>query len=369
MKIEPSVSLCIIAKDEANCITACIQSAAGLVEEIILVDTGSSDRTVELAGKLGARTLSFDWSEDFAAARNFGLFQATGDWILVLDADEILESVNREALTRLLTAPRVEGYFLTIRSLLGNGEEEVSDQVIRLFKNNPLYRFEGAIHEQVAASIRRHSGDSALALADIAIFHTGYLQERITTKAKHQRNIGVIKQALAANPEDPFLLYSLGIEYTQDGNIAQGNEFLAASLVRLKGGEGYFRHVITTLGTGLLQAGERGQLARLLDKAFAIFPGDPELSLLKGIATLLDGEWQAAAESLQQAAAAKTDSFLSLYRIQALLGDALAMTGCYDQAGAAYSAACQLEPQWPYPEQRLLELRHRRQRADLYMSR
>ncbi|MEN6568165.1 MAG: glycosyltransferase family 2 protein [Veillonellales bacterium] len=359
MKIKPTVSLCLITKNEEDCITACIQSAAGLVDEIVVVDTGSVDHTVKLAEKLKAKVVPYAWQDDFAAARNFGLDQAAGDWILVLDGDEVLEPVDRELFDRLLAAPGVEGYFLTIRSLLGDGEEEVSDRVVRLFKNNPLYRFEGAIHEQVIGSIKQQNGNFGLAQSGIAIFHTGYLQKRMAAKNKHQRNICVIRRALEAKPDDPFLLYSLGIEFTQAGDIAQGNEFLASSLVRLTGREGYFHHVIMTLGTGLLQIGERERLNRLLDNALIMFPGDPEFCLLKGLTAFQSGDWQAAAAGLRQAAAAATDTLLPLCHIQVLLADALLMTGRNDQAETAYLAACSLAPGWHYPQDRLLELRKR----------
>lgn len=362
MKTRPKVSLCLIAKDEESSIAACIQSAADLVDEIILVDTGSGDRTMELAEKFNARIIPFAWNEDFAAARNFGLEQAAGEWILVLDADEVLEPVERESFIRLLDAVGVEGYFFTIRSRLGNGEEEVSDQVVRLFKNNPLYRFDGAIHEQVVSSIKRYSGDASLVLSGITILHTGYLQAKIIAKHKHQRNIGVIRRALAVTPEDPFLLYSLGIEFTQAGDIARGNEFLTAALLRLTGREGYFRHVITTLGMGLLETGEKERLAQFLDKAFIMFPGDPELCLIKGVMALQAGEWQAAADGLGRAAEAATDTIFPLCYIQALLGDALTMIGRNAQAKTAYLAACRMSPGWQYPQERLKQFNQSEQR-------
>jgi tetratricopeptide (TPR) repeat protein len=357
MQSMPTVSLCLITKNEEDCIAACLRSVAGLVEEIVLVDTGSKDGTVELASRFGARTFFFMWQEDFAAARNFGLAQAKGDWILILDADERLAPIDRQSLVRLLTAPGVEGYFVTIRSLLGSGEEEMRDYVVRLFKNKPLYRFEGTIHEQVAGSIKRHSGEGSLATSQITICHNGYLPERLIAKAKRQRNIAIIRQALAIKPKDPFLLYSLGLEYTQDGNLGQGNEFLTAALVRLKGDEGYFRQVIVTLGIGLLQTGQRERLTWLLDKALIMFPSDPELCLLQGMSALQAGQWPAAVEGLRQAAAAQSDTFVPMYYIQAILGDALFMTGCYDQAKTAFATACRLAPQWPYPQERLLRLK------------
>lgn len=356
MKLTPKVCLCVIAKDEEDCIAACLQSAAGLVQDIVLVDTGSSDRTVGLAAGFGARTLFFKWNGDFAAARNFGLGEARGEWVLVLDADEVLAPVDPTSFGRLLTAPTVEGYFVTIRSLLGTGADETCDYVVRLFRNKPEYRFTGVIHEQVAGSIKRHAGTGALATSGITIIHNGYLQGKITAKAKRERNIGIINQALTDTPQDPFLLYSLGIEYTQIGDFSKGNELLMAALVRLKGEEGYFRRLIITLGFGLLQTGEQDRLTWLLDKALLMFPSDPDLLLLRGMAAMRAGRWQAAADGLRQALAAEKDLILPLHYVQAILGDALHFAGCCDQAEVAYEAAGRLAPHWPYPRENLLRL-------------
>ncbi|MGQ9712859.1 MAG: glycosyltransferase family 2 protein [Desulfotomaculales bacterium] len=144
MSDRPSATLCVIARNEEEAIPSCISSARHLVHEIIVVDTGSADRTKEVALECGAQVFSFCWKQDFAAARNYALELATGDWILVLDADEVLGWVEADEFARLLADPNVEGYFVQIRNYLDGGRGVAEDQVVRLFRNRPGYRFEGA---------------------------------------------------------------------------------------------------------------------------------------------------------------------------------------------------------------------------------
>lgn len=122
MKGKMRVSLCLIAKDEEEFILSCLNSAKHLVDEIIVVDTGSRDETAGAALAAGARVFNFSWTGDFAAARNFALERAGSDWILVLDADEVLAPVNVEEFGELLFRPRCRGIFPACQQLPGNGQ-------------------------------------------------------------------------------------------------------------------------------------------------------------------------------------------------------------------------------------------------------
>lgn len=348
MNIGAPVSLCMIVKNEAHCITSCIESARHLVQEIIVVDTGSTDATPEIAARYGAKIFTFPWRDDFAAARNYSLAQATGDWILVLDADEILGPVKAEEFGSLLAASEVEGYFVNIHSYLDNGQGVAKDQVVRLFRNKPAYRFEGAIHEQVAGAIKRHNNGEGLVVSDLVIHHFGYLNQPVQAKNKRQRNISVIKKALAEKPDDPFLLYSLGIEYFQCDKVAEGIGPLGKALALMHGGEGYFRDVLLALGLGLLRTGQTDRLMLLLDKALHMLPDDPELHLLKGILALRDSRHATAARELQYALTGGSQ-VLPPHHIHTLLGDAYNTMGRYGDAENEYFEALRLAPHVLYP--------------------
>ena len=135
-----TVSLCLIARDEEDYIQDCIRSVSHLVDEVILVDTGSRDETANLAREAGARVFFHRWENDFALARNHGLGQAASEWILVLDADEILEPVKADEFGTLLAREEVAGYFLKVKSYLGSGRAVRWDRVVRLFGGAPDYR-------------------------------------------------------------------------------------------------------------------------------------------------------------------------------------------------------------------------------------
>lgn len=184
----PKLSLCMIVKNEEDVLSRCLKSVKSIVSEIIIVDTGSTDRTPDIAKEFGATTLQYEWADDFCAARNFSLDQATGDWVLVLDADEVLIYDSSKQITRLLTDNQVEGYYIRVVNLLGEPPdlETSDDMVVRLFRNRREYRFEGPIHEQVKASICQAVGDHALKRMPLTIYHDGYLAENI----KKKKNFG-----------------------------------------------------------------------------------------------------------------------------------------------------------------------------------
>lgn len=356
MSRTPSLSLCMIARDEAACIASCLDSVRHLVREMIVVDTGSTDGTAEVAARCGARVLAFPWGDDFAAARNYALARATGDWILVLDADEVLEPVSAGELAGLLHAPGVEGYFVTIRNYLGQGEEAYEDRAVRLFRNRPQYRFEGAIHEQIGGTIRRHNGGGGLALSPLVIRHFGYLDDHLRTKGKYRRNVRILERALAEKPDDPFLLFCLGLEHLRHGETAGGLAPLEKALAFARGDEGYFRDLFLTFCLALLKTGQRDRLRLLLDRAPAVLPGDPDVFLLRGLLFLAEERPAAAVGELRRALDGGAQ-LLPAHRLHPLLGNTLGLLGRYEEAEGEYFRALVLAPRNLYPLARILALK------------
>lgn len=349
MSADIHVTLCMITKNEESNIASCIQSVKYLVDEMIVVDTGSDDSTIDQALKAGAKVFNFDWQYDFAAARNFGLDRATGDWILVLDADETLEYIDIGTFNNILRAnTQIEGYFIHIESYIGYGEDKIVDQAVRLFRNRKEYHFQGAIHEQVAASIRANNQGQGLAVTDLKIIHRGYLNETIQAKDKHSRNMEVINRALTNHPDNPFLRYGLAIEYLQQDNVVRGNQELIKALQYMTGGEGYFQNVVLTLVNGLLKVGERVQAKNLLDQVVVILPQQGELRLLQGMIAFYDGDYQEAVQFFKQASTG-IDDMKQLERVYQLCGDIYNSLADYEQAEREYLAALKLFPPHLYP--------------------
>ena len=201
---EKTLSLCMIVKNEQTNLVRCLSSIKAAVDEMIVVDTGSTDRTKELAAVFGAKVFDFDWDEDFSSARNFSLSKATGDWILVIDADETVSSRDHETIRDLiLKSPGgTGGYYLTTRNYVveantagwvandGSYRDEDAgtgwypNRKVRLFRNDPRIRFSGAVHELVEAAMLK--AGMKIAECGVPIHHTGKL-DRASVLEKGQR--------------------------------------------------------------------------------------------------------------------------------------------------------------------------------------
>jgi 2-polyprenyl-3-methyl-5-hydroxy-6-metoxy-1,4-benzoquinol methylase len=329
MKKKETVCLCMIAKNEEELILSCFNSVKRIVDEIILVDTGSRDGTAGLATGAGARVFYFDWKGDFARARNFALEQAVSDWILILDADEELEPVGPEVFCGLLHVSDVEGYFLYIKNYLGTGREFTLDQVVRLFRNRPEYRFEGAIHEQVAPAILRANGGKGLASAPLVINHCGYLDAQVVKKDKFARNTSILKRELKKKPGDPYLLHCLTVEYYQRGEVAKGVACLEKALGRMHGTEGYFQDALLNYALGLLSLGKTEKLIGFAGKSLEILPGHADLLLLRGIGYLGAGHYHEAAGDLERIFQPGNSEVLSGSRVLCFPGDVPHLAGLF----------------------------------------
>jgi len=157
------LSLAVIAKNAASDLVACLSSAAGVVDEIVVADTGSTDQTREIAAGHGARVVDFPWCDSFAAARNESLRHATGDWIFWLDADEYLDEDNRQKLGGLVAAvPDANvAYVMKQRSHAASGSAATSVDHVRLFRNRPQHRWRYRVHEQILPACTRPGPRSA----------------------------------------------------------------------------------------------------------------------------------------------------------------------------------------------------------------
>lgn len=197
MKINPDqkLSLCMIVRNEEKYLAEALQSVQDVVDEMIIVDTGSSDRTVEIAREYGAKVFFYEWDDDFAAARNESLKHASGDWILVMDADERLDQHLKENL-RLFLVPteRALRYQVFIRNYMRQGDAGsiLGHYMVRLFRKTPDTRFFGIIHEQVFPN----TGVVTIPEDALVIWHYGY--ENVDFKAQkiNERNIPLIRKAL-----------------------------------------------------------------------------------------------------------------------------------------------------------------------------
>ena len=204
-----TLSLCMIVKDEEDMLDGCLAPLAGVVDEMIVVDTGSSDRTVEIAESHGAKVIHFPWNGSFSDARNVSIDAAIGDWVIYLDADEHMDADDARQLRTLIGRTWREGFYVAETNYTG-GEEAGSattHMALRLWRNRPQYRFEGRIHEQKTHTMPTYLPER-FETSTIRMRHYGYLRSRITAKDKSRRNIELLEIEARENPS-PFNQYNL----------------------------------------------------------------------------------------------------------------------------------------------------------------
>ena len=209
-----TLSLCMIVKDEEAMIGRCLEAARDAVDEIVVVDTGSTDRTVEIAERHGARVLHHAWDGDFAAARNASFDAATGDWVMYLDADEVLVADDAQRLRALTGRTWREAFFLTETNHTGDIEDgtAITHDAMRVFRNRPEYRFEGRIHEQIAQNLPGYLPERQERTA-VRVEHFGYLGAVRDTKDKTNRNLELLERQVAEGVDNalPALQPRLGV--------------------------------------------------------------------------------------------------------------------------------------------------------------
>lgn len=206
------LSACMIVKNETLTIRKCLASLQGVVDEIIVVDTGSTDDTPDIARECGAHVFSFIWQNDFSQARNESLRHAHGDWILVIDADEYLDEQKKQSFRSFLQSSDAEGVFITQKNYLGSlrhVHKAMPIRVMRVFRRGHLY--EGAIHEQIALSVERTQ--RPVALFDLDLHHIGYTDEFVRQRGKTDRNSTLLHEELAHDPDNVFHRSNLLAEY------------------------------------------------------------------------------------------------------------------------------------------------------------
>jgi len=215
---DPTISLCMIVKNEQEFLPVCLDSVRDLVSEIIVADTGSSDRTIDIAASYGAAVFSIPWRNDFAQARNESLKHATSDWILYLDADERIDERNKNKIRKLIQLQDI--WAINVRVIIPQSQRNLvtnfSNDYSRIFRNLPQIRFEGKVHEQILPSINRMGGK--VLKSDIVFDHWGYALKQDKRKFRIQQNLVILTEELQKNPDDPFVHYNLGDTYRFLGN-------------------------------------------------------------------------------------------------------------------------------------------------------
>ncbi len=241
----PTISVCLIVKDEEANLRRALESTRGVADELVVVDAGSKDRSKEIAREFGATVGEYAWTDDFSAARNKSLELARNDWVLVMDADEALTPQMASALKPYLAKVTAQdGLIVRLRNV-GAGEA----QVLRLFRNHRGYRFRGRIHESVAESITS-AGGRLLVSELLVLDHFGYVEEEHRRKDRRARNLALLQREHAERPDDSSILHHLAIEHLVQGDLSRAEPLL--------------RRVVAEFPDTLLAGGAAARLAYVL---------------------------------------------------------------------------------------------------------
>ncbi len=303
----PSVSLCMIVKNEAETLTDCLQSVGDFATEIIIVDTGSTDCTVEIARQFGARVEHFAWIDDFAAARNESFKYAASDWIFWMDADDRLSPDNLIRLKQALVSGQADVYACPIDSNTAQHlQARATAYHFRLFRNHVSLRFQYPLHEDMdfAAAPR----PITVAYTNAVITHVGYGLGDDIFKAKTRRNLEIVKSALARHPDNIRWHYyqgvSLSILNDYNGAIKVFENILTrprSELVALNDINLYYGHL--ALVYAYHRSKQPAQAEKALQKTFNRYPQRHHLAVTAAMFFLDRDDPQTALVWLEKAAA------------------------------------------------------------------
>jgi FkbM family methyltransferase len=275
------LSLCMIVRDNARTLAACLQSIRPWVDEMVVVDTGSRDETPEIARRLGARVFHMPWPDSFAAARNESLKYARGRWVFWMDSDDTIDAENGRKLRELALGegdPSVLGHVVQVHCP-GPGPEGEADVTVvdhvKLFRNLPGLRFERRIHEQIIPAIRRAGGQ--IAWSNVFVVHTGYDHSPEGQKRKLDRDLHLLNLELAEEPDHPFTLFNLGMTHADTGRHAEAVGFLRRSIAHSGPGESHLRKAYALLAHSLQQMGGTEEAWHACREGLTQFPQDAEL--------------------------------------------------------------------------------------------
>jgi len=350
-----SISLCMITKNEEKFLEQCLESVKGIVSEIIIVDTGSSDKTKEIAKKYTDSIFDFEWQDDFSKARNFSIEKATEGWILVLDADETINPKDSEKIQNLLEN-EVDAYQFIRRNYTDDAAVEnwlpndrsypkaasfsgfFPSKLVRLFRNSKGFVFKGVVHETVDASITGKNG--TIEVTDIPLHHFAYT-DPASLREKRQHYYELSLKKTKDEPENCLAFFELGVEAKELGKFKEAlNAFIEVLKLQKD-----FVPAYLEMGWIFKHNAQYKQAMHCYQKALSYNPGSAVAYFGLGMSCYFLRDFPLAIEHLQKSAA------LNHYNPQVFtsLGAMLEKEGRNKEAEAALLRSIELNAQNPKP--------------------
>lgn len=342
------ISVCMIAKNEEQYIEECLKKLKPCHYEIVFVDTGSTDGTLEIAAKYTDKIYHFDWIDDFSAARNYALTKAENDWILSIDCDEYLEEIDVDALLQLMKQyPYDTGQVLIRNRFTQDGQTSIENIRVSRFFNRNYYHFEGAIHEQLERKYTDGKGGhineginqpkKAFA-APITLLHVGYDGSEAEMREKSLRNIALLEKELESTGADAYLYYQLGQSCMRLNDYEKAYEWFNLGLsMDVDPSQGYVQNMVESYGYCMLDL-KRYAEALQLTGIYDIFAIRADFVFLMGLIYMNNALFDKAIEEFKKATTMEQFSVegTNSYRANYNAGVIYECTGHIDKAREYY---------------------------------
>lgn len=329
------ISVCMIAKNEDNHIEECLKRLKPCKFEVIVVDTGSVDRTVEIAQRYANKVFHFAWCDDFSAARNFSIQQASNDWVLVIDCDEYLENVNLAELEEALqTNSRSVGMVARNNPYIIQGVRSImSERIGRLF-NRRYCHFEGSIHEQVYTLDGREPDSFQIPLT---FYHEGYVSES-DKRMRATRNLEMLLHDLDVKGPNPYIYFQLGQNYVSLNDLNKAAQYYQKGLeLNADMGSAFVQSMVETYGYCLIELAKY-DLAMALRDTYEQLSHRADFIYLMGMIYMKKGIYDKAIDEFQKATTYTTCSRkgINSYRANYNIASIYEIMGELDEARTYY---------------------------------
>ena len=313
------LSVCIIAKNEEAHIEECLKRLSIYGFEIVLTDTGSTDRTLAIAEKYTDRIYHFDWCDDFSTARNFCLQKASYNRILSLDCDEYIEQLDVTALDHCMEHhPDHTGRILIRSRFLRGGQTSYEQTRVSRLADRRYFHFTGAVHEQLE---RRDGGAKAVYDAPVTVLHVGYDETEADMQEKSRRNIALLESQLEREGPDPYSYFQLGQCYRRLGDTEKAFQSFDAGLsMEVDPTLDYVKTMVESYGYTLLDL-KRSRDALGLAELYDVFAGRADFVFLMGLIYMNNGLFDAAVKefkksvTIEEFAVDGVNSYMAYYNI------------------------------------------------------
>ena len=293
------ISVCIIAKNEEKYIETCLQALKTFDVETVVVDTGSEDRTKEIAAKYADSLFDFEWVGDFSAARNFAASKAKHDYILALDCDEFIERIDETEIEKFLKANPFGVGFLKLTNLVasGNSTAKSINNVGRIYDRRFVH-FENRIHEQLRA---KNGRDIIVKEVGTSALHVGYMQSKEERDRKNLRNIELLLLQVDDNPEDCYTLYQLAQSYAAIGKEDEAYEIRKKAIsLKPPKDEEYTAELLIGYAKSALGANDFSD-ALVLTDYYKSFKNSPDFLFFLGQVYFANGKMEEAIKTFEEA--------------------------------------------------------------------